>query len=343
METVALHIEYLLTRHDCVIVPGWGAFLVQYADAVADEARHSFIVPSRQIAFNAAVSSNDGLLINSIVRREAVSYEVAEKQVETFVVALKKQLDASGAVAIGKIGEFRKTDATAATVFTPYSNGSVVDGYFGLGTLKIKTIRQLCEDVAGGDAGRVAVSMPAENVFAKYKRFASIAASVAVMVVAMFVLSTPIPMDRSVNYASLGGALEVKVAQPRQALVTDGELNISLPASALCAEADTTCARPTHDDTMASSREAESRPAVRGRTGRSAMHDECGRYYLVVSSLDSEAQAKRFVAQHGDTLQFVEMEGHYRVYAAQARTMNALREVVSEYSKQYPNAWVCRK
>ncbi|MDE6547663.1 MAG: SPOR domain-containing protein, partial [Muribaculaceae bacterium] len=36
MDILPLHIEYLLTRHDCVIVPGIGAFIATETEAFID-------------------------------------------------------------------------------------------------------------------------------------------------------------------------------------------------------------------------------------------------------------------------------------------------------------------
>ncbi|MDE6077369.1 MAG: hypothetical protein K2G29_06510, partial [Muribaculaceae bacterium] len=68
MNVLFRHIEFLLTRHDCVIVPGLGAFIVTSAPAVIDRASRRVSPPSRSVLFNQAVTLDDGRLANSYAR-----------------------------------------------------------------------------------------------------------------------------------------------------------------------------------------------------------------------------------------------------------------------------------
>ena len=76
MISIVEHIEYLIARHDCVVVPGWGAFIAQY-EASSVSALGRWQNPGRQISFNSALSYNDGLLASSIMQREQCAYEIA--------------------------------------------------------------------------------------------------------------------------------------------------------------------------------------------------------------------------------------------------------------------------
>lgn len=71
MFSIIEHIEYLMTRHDCVTVPGWGAFIANYSIAEYDAVHEVFTRPCRTIGFNASVSHNDGLLVQSHAPRGA--------------------------------------------------------------------------------------------------------------------------------------------------------------------------------------------------------------------------------------------------------------------------------
>jgi hypothetical protein len=62
MYSITRHIEYLVSRHDCVVVPGWGAFIAQYEPARIDAESGLIVPPSRAISFNQSVMHNDGLL-----------------------------------------------------------------------------------------------------------------------------------------------------------------------------------------------------------------------------------------------------------------------------------------
>ena len=76
MLTIVRHIEYLLEHNDCVVVPGFGAFIGNIQSAKEDTTGQ-LLPPCRVLGFNNAITHNDGVLANSIMRRDGVSYEKA--------------------------------------------------------------------------------------------------------------------------------------------------------------------------------------------------------------------------------------------------------------------------
>ena len=56
------HIEYLMLSNDCVVVPGFGAFIAQYTSSHNGAQNSTFTSPKRSISFNASINHNDGLL-----------------------------------------------------------------------------------------------------------------------------------------------------------------------------------------------------------------------------------------------------------------------------------------
>jgi len=69
------YISDLLYRYNCVVVPGFGAFLSSYKSAVLNEQSNSFYPPSKLLSFNKQLSSNDGLLVTYMAEVEQCSYE----------------------------------------------------------------------------------------------------------------------------------------------------------------------------------------------------------------------------------------------------------------------------
>ena len=61
------HISELLYRHQCVVVPGFGAFLTEETSAKIDQNNNVFYAPKKLISFNANLRNNDGLLANKII------------------------------------------------------------------------------------------------------------------------------------------------------------------------------------------------------------------------------------------------------------------------------------
>jgi len=59
---LATYIKDLLYRYECVIIPGFGAFLTQYQSATINSANNSIFPPGKQVSFNRQLQTNDGLL-----------------------------------------------------------------------------------------------------------------------------------------------------------------------------------------------------------------------------------------------------------------------------------------
>lgn len=78
------HIRQLLYKHDCVVVPGLGAFIANYQPARVQLFDEKIYPPSKSIAFNRALKQNDGLLIMQVAQQESISYKAAEEQVNAF-------------------------------------------------------------------------------------------------------------------------------------------------------------------------------------------------------------------------------------------------------------------
>lgn len=105
MNNIFRHIEYLILQHDCVIVPGFGAFIATVSPARIDRELGKIIPPCRSVMFNQSVTIDDGLLANSISRKENLSFEESRQVILKEVENLKKKLLSDMCVCIGGLGE----------------------------------------------------------------------------------------------------------------------------------------------------------------------------------------------------------------------------------------------
>ncbi len=64
-------ISELLYRHDCVIVPGFGGFVSRSHSAGFNKGNNLLFPPAKHILFNRNLIHNDGLLITSLMERNA--------------------------------------------------------------------------------------------------------------------------------------------------------------------------------------------------------------------------------------------------------------------------------
>ena len=131
---ISLHIKALLYRHDCVVVPGFGAFLAQYHSAKVDAENHLFFPPSRKITFNAQLKNNDGLLIKHLEQEEALNYAEAQKAIHQYVDDINLALTNENKLQFKGIGTFIYQN-NEQLVFQPEENNFLLSS-FGLTNFK---------------------------------------------------------------------------------------------------------------------------------------------------------------------------------------------------------------
>lgn len=127
---ITQHIKALLYRHDCIIVPGFGAFLAQYQSAKFDEAQNLFYPPNRTIRFNAQLQNNDGLLLSHLESTEGLNYVEAKNAIQDFVEDVEITLNKQGKVEFKDLGCFTYQNENQL-VFEPFTTNFLLDA-FGL-------------------------------------------------------------------------------------------------------------------------------------------------------------------------------------------------------------------
>lgn len=112
------YIRELLFRHDCVIIPGFGAFIGNYFPARVDRKEGLFQPPSRKITFNRHLTGNDGLLIGHISSDLGMGYGDARDIVSDWAGELRRKIMADNPVTLDHLGVFT-LNYERAIVFEP--------------------------------------------------------------------------------------------------------------------------------------------------------------------------------------------------------------------------------
>ena len=126
--SISKHITELLYNHNCVIVPGFGAFLTK--NIAASRNNDVFSPPKKTIAFNSMLKENDGLLANRISATDGISYKAALKKIKKDVKTLASSLNV-GEVEIDNIGTLRLNDEKKVQ-FQPNQNVNFDSKSYGL-------------------------------------------------------------------------------------------------------------------------------------------------------------------------------------------------------------------
>lgn len=197
------HIEYLLTEHDCVLVPGLGGFVLQYVPARFSEDRKSIQPPGKQITFNSSLSYNDGLLAQSLMRTLDIDYGKAVVMIGHWVDEIKRSFSEPGdSYAFGELGTFVLSDERSL-IFEPPASCLFGISAFGLKKLNICPLGQLHKDENVAEPKlrskkRDVVYIPVNKSFVRQL----IAA--AAIIILLLMISTPMSeMKTTSDYASL--------------------------------------------------------------------------------------------------------------------------------------------
>ena len=132
-------IKGLLFRHDCVIIPGFGGFILNYVPAVIEKSTGMFYPPARRVSFNRNLTHNDGLLIGTVSNEYGMNYGEARDIVDRFASELKKVLSRGGEVEFEQIGIF-KTNQEGGIQFEPDRNANYNLGSYGMESFRYEPV-----------------------------------------------------------------------------------------------------------------------------------------------------------------------------------------------------------
>lgn len=125
------HISALLYRYQCVMVPGFGAFITETVSARYNETSNTFSPPKKSILFNSLLQQNDGLLANHIALEEHLSFNEALQRIQEQVALWKSALASQEVVYLKNIGEL-SLNAEQKIQFEPVGSTNYLTSSFGL-------------------------------------------------------------------------------------------------------------------------------------------------------------------------------------------------------------------
>ena len=140
-KTFSYYIFSLLKHNDCVIITGFGGFILNEKSAFYDELTKTAHPPSKVISFNQRLTQNDGLLANYIAKCENISYNEACVEILKYSRKIKLKLSRNKSISLPNIGdfylnEFEKIEFKANNEFN-FNKDS-----FGLRTFQINKIKR---------------------------------------------------------------------------------------------------------------------------------------------------------------------------------------------------------
>ena len=171
---VANYIHDLLYRYECVILPGFGAFITQQHSARIQQSTNEFYPPKKSVSFNRQLTKNDGLLANHIVEVEKLSYQEALEKLHIFVEDLQNILQENQVVNFENVGVFRLTEADKLQ-FEPAAKTNYMKEAFGLAPLPSSEIlRETYKKQAVAFEEKAPVAFTAEKRSSNWLKYAAV-------------------------------------------------------------------------------------------------------------------------------------------------------------------------
>ena len=314
------HIEYLIQRHECVVIPNWGAFIVHTQQSSFDADNERITVPCRSLGFNPALTYNDGMLVSSIMRKEGVSYEKANSIVDEEVKALLIQLHSDGELSMGRIGSFGISNDNVIV----YRNNSQVEwsDFFGLHSLNISKLddRKADDETEGEEVNDGGIRIV--PVFGRVFRYA---AMLLFMLTLLFTLSTPVPVDINDSQLASLNIIKTDIETRNRIASYNGVLSISLPTEPVTVVIEKSEQTPSYETAVAYD------------------EDVTDKYCVIIASLPSLEAATKHIDRCSDkNLRIVEKSGKYRVCIYSSNDMSQALEYMNTVRDKYSDAWIMR-
>jgi len=140
---VLMHLENyisdLLYTHDCVVVPGFGAFLTRYQTAELDKNTHTFYPPKKTVGFNIRLQENDGVLAHRIDKETKNGLKKSVAFIEKEVAVWQQHLAQNKFLSLEKLGDF-SVDNLGKWQFVPSANVNFLPESFGLSAVVSKPL-----------------------------------------------------------------------------------------------------------------------------------------------------------------------------------------------------------
>lgn len=174
---LSTYIADLLYRYECVIIPGFGAFLTRNQSAQIDENTSTFYPPSKVLSFNRQLQVNDGLLANYVASVEKCSYETALQKVRNFSGHISSELNSGKSISLNNIGTFSLNEEQSIQ-FEPIHKQNFSTSAFGLSSFVSPQINRVKEANSEAQSAKKApiVLTSEKRTQRPYLKYAAVAA-----------------------------------------------------------------------------------------------------------------------------------------------------------------------
>lgn len=322
MKKLENHISLLIATHNCVILPGIGAFLAYNVPAKYNVEEQIFMPPHRVLGFNSQITIDDTLLVSSYMSSDKLPYDKAASILRQETESLRNTLLRKGTARFGELGTFFM-DINGNITFVPEDN-CIDDAYnFGFEPLNIKQLH---------------IGQEKDIVIKKrdLRKFIAVAASI----ILTFLFATPVSeqMFNENLKASLSDFASSEQISLMQQLTTSAPLQVA--DDAVCEIAPInfteTATQPSVSEPIKKEEQLPTTHAA--ETATQPMH------YIIVASCPNADNARLAITELSAkmTAQYtvVECGKRHRIAIDSYTTAGEAQNALAQYQSTFPDAWV---
>jgi len=315
MKELVSHIEFLLHDHNCVIIPGFGGFVINSSPARRD-GMATFHPPVSELVFNRYLTHNDGLLAQSFMKSDSIPFEAAMQKIEHAVQEMMRELREGRKIELGALGQF-EMNSDKQFVYKP--TAYVQPLFFGLKTASLKPLVQMQPST---------VKTHGEQKSPRLRTIGITAAAAAVLLLLMFLLPVG---DRTIVHQSAQIISETDLFGSRP------HLNKSNAATA-----EPVVTEESTDVTMEEATVAEPEILV--------ANEQMPRYYIIVGVYEVKEVAEKMMEKLMDggftERGWMKRPGRIDVYAASFADREEAEGTLKKIHLDYPayrEAWILKR
>ena len=337
MKQFTSHIDYLIQKHDCVIIPDFGGFVL-HREAATFSDNGEVIAPRMIVGFNPDLKYNDGLLAESYMNVYSISYDAACKKIIEAVNRLNTILNFRQPIQIGKLGKLT-LDSENHISFIPNTNFALsYPETYGLASLEIKRLSDI-----------TIVEKPTIVTLRKrpvYQRILTGVGAAAAAVLVFFVTSTPVSENAQTNIQQSGFLTTSIYNSVSTNLNTTNETtNNSTDIEIIEEVKENVVNIKPESHSISKSTEQSSKTTVNNATENSPKATP--KYYIIIGSAGSKNEAqnilKKFKASGYSNANIVNSTDRSRIYIAAFSEKNQAEKYLTSFKINNPklqDAWV---
>lgn len=326
MEKLIKNITRLIACHNCVIVPGMGAFLANEVPAAYNPEEQIFMPPHRTLGFNPQVTVDDALLLSEYLCDGTLSYEEAGTALKKDIEKLRNRLSRKGTYRFGELGTF-SMNINSEISFVPNVNGIDDPFHFGLEPIAIPLLSE-CNK---------------KDIVIKRRDFSRYIAIAAAIILAFFFVT---PVSDSAYEPGMQASVTGILSNSTAPNMVPNEPTCEIAPVADTATEKIVTMEAVEEKEVSAIDITTSIPRTNLDTDSPAMVEPVSStiYHIIVASSPNAKNAQLAIKELSRKIDteysVVEADRRFRVSIGSYNSSSEAETVLSEIKKTFPDAWI---